>query len=328
MNNLNETVGLRIESTNPSHLSTNVNVWHGITITFSSDVDPSTLAKNVAVFEDYDNIYENIESLKDYSKYSVVGGSITYSDRVMTFTPNEKFKTSTKYIMVVNNKITDITGNVLVQKSVIVFTTEETESYPQCKFTTPKYGLITGFVPEFSWEDQGAPSYQFQMSKNNTFELLLFEKFVTEPKIKPDVSLNEGMYFARVKSETGEWSDVHQIFIKPITDAVVASEDTPEFMNFEEFMDGLKEPIEILEQFPENGTGNISLKTNIFYIKIKGRIDIDQLDLTDCYVYGESIDEDHDEYAHGNVDGEWTTVYDVTQDVTYIIFTPAEIGEE
>ena len=63
MNNLNETVGLRIESTNPSHLSTNVNVWHGITITFSSDVDPSTLAKNVAVFEDYDNILSTVSSV-------------------------------------------------------------------------------------------------------------------------------------------------------------------------------------------------------------------------------------------------------------------------
>lgn len=42
-----------------------------------------------------------------------------------------------------------------------------------------------------------------------------------------------------------------QIFIKIITDAVIANEDTPELMHFDEFIEGLEEPIEVLEFFPK-----------------------------------------------------------------------------
>jgi hypothetical protein len=325
MNNNNETLGLRIESTNPSHLDTNVNVWNGIKITFTSDIDPSTLASNIVVFKDYNNIYKNIESLKDYSKYGVVNGSVSYADKVVTFTPSDKFETNMRYILVVNNKIADITGNILSKKYVVAFTTETVESFPKSEFTAPKYGLLTGIVPEFSWKDLGAPSYEFQLSKNNSFELLLFDESVVGTSITPNINYEEGAYFARVKAERGEWSDAHQIFIKPITDAVVAKEDTPNILNYDEFMDGLKEPLEILEVFPAENSGNISLKTNIIYIKIKGRIDISQINLHDCYVIGESIDEEHDEYAHGIIDGDWSVVYDVSEDITYIIFTPAEL---
>ena len=322
MNNQNETLGLRIESTNPSHNDTEVNVWHGITITFTSDIDPSTLAKNLVVFKDYNNIYKNIESLKDYSKYGVVNGSVSYADKVATFTPSERFETGMRYILIVNNKISDITGNVLANKYVTAFTTETIESFPKSEFTAPKYGLITGIVPEFSWKDLGAPSYEFQMSKNNSFELLLFEETVTGTSITPDVEYEEGMYFARVKAERGEWSDVHQIFIKPIMDAVVAMEDTPDIINYEDFMEGLKEPLEVLEEFPTDGSGNISLKTNIIYIKINGRVEPSSLNISDCYVYGTSIDEENEDYSHGIVSGTWSVVYDVSQNVTYIIFTP------
>lgn len=328
MNNQNETIGLRVLSVSPSHTESNVNVNSTIDVTFSSDINPSTLVKNIVVFEDYNKTYKNTDSLKDYSKYSVVKGSINYSDKVLTYTPEKPFNANSSYIIVLNDKIADIIGNQLVQKYVFVFYTEQVASYGRCEITSPKYGTITNSIPEFVWVNQKSPSYIFQISKNNSFELLLldevipgneYEDFIT---YSPSFDAKEGMYFIRVKSENGEWSDTHQIFIKPITDAVIAQEDTSEMLAFEDFMENIKEPIVVLERFPDVDTVNNSLKTNIFYIKIKGKIDESRINLDNCYVYGESLDDEHEEYSHTNITGKWSIIYDSYYDATYIIFTP------
>ena len=76
-------------------------------------------------------------------------------------------------------------------------------------------------------------------------------KITTTIEHKPDIKFEEGLYHIRVKSENGEWSDTHQIFIKPIVDAIVSSQDAPEMMMFEDFFEGIEEPLEILEYFPD-----------------------------------------------------------------------------
>lgn len=328
MNNQNETVGLRVLSVSPSHSESNVNVNSTIDVTFTSDINPSTLTKNIVVFEDYNKVYKNANSLKDYSKYAVVKGSINYKDRVLTYTPEKPFNTNSSYIVVLNDKIADIIGNTLVQKYISVFYTEKVASYPRCEIVSPQYGNITSEIPTFKWHNQKSPSYVFQISKNNSFELLLLDEVIPGNEYEDDISYTpefnaqEGMYFIRVKSENGEWSDTHQIFIKPITDAVVAQEDTPEMLAFDDFFDGLVDPVEILEYFPQPNSINNSLKTNIIYIKIKGKLDESRINLDDCYIYGESLDDDHEEYSHESISGSWSVVYDSYYDVTYIIFTP------
>lgn len=333
MNNTNETIGLRVLNISPNHQSSNVNVNNNIEITFSSDINPATFVKNIVILEDYNKIYKNINSLKDYSKYSVVKGSISYKDRVLTYTPNEPFKTDSCYIVMLGDEIADITGNKMIKKHVSCFYTESVASFPRCEIISPKYGSITNAIPEFVWKNQCSESYIFQVSKNNSFELLLYNKVIPGNKIEenmkhtPEFNAEEGMYYVRIQSENGEWSDTHEIFIKAITDAVIAEQDIPEMMHLDEFLEGIQEPIEILEYFPSEDSINIGLKTNIVYIKIKGKVDEDRLHLEDCYVYGESFDEEHEEYAHETVDGTWTVVYDSYFDVTYVIFTPEILDE-
>ena len=333
MNNTNESIGLRVLNISPNHQSSNVNVNSEIQITFSADINPASFNKNIVILEDYNKIYKNINSLKDYSQYSVVKGSVSYKDRVLTYTPNEPFHTDTCYVVMLSDGITDITGNKMIKKHVSCFYTESVASFPRCEIVSPKYGSIVNAIPEFVWKNQYSESYCFQISKTNTFELLLYNEIIPGNKIEenmrhtPVFNAEEGMYYIRIKSENGEWSDIHQIFIKAVTDAVVAEEDTPEMFHLDEFLEGLEEPIEILEYFPADGTINKSLKTNIIYIKIKGKVDEDRLHLEECYVYGESFDEEHEEYAHEVVDGKWTVIYDSYFDVTYIIFTPVNIDD-
>ena len=333
MNNTNESIGLRVLNISPNHQSSNVNVNSEIQITFSADINPASFNKNIVILEDYNKIYKNINSLKDYSQYSVVKGSVSYKDRVLTYTPNEPFHTDTCYVVMLSDGITDITGNKMIKKHVSCFYTESVASFPRCEIVSPKYGSIVNAIPEFVWKNQYSESYCFQISKTNTFELLLYNEIIPGNKIEenmrhtPAFNAEEGMYYIRIKSENGEWSDIHQIFIKAVTDAVVAEEDTPEMFHLDEFLEGLEEPIEILEYFPADGTINNSLKTNIIYIKIKGKVDEDRLHLEECYVYGESFDEEHEEYAHEIVNGKWTVIYDSYFDVTYIIFTPVNIDD-
>ena len=332
MNNQNETLGLRVLSVSPSHLDSNVNVNSNIDVTFTSDINPSTLTKNIVVFEDYNKVYKNANSLKDYSKYSVVKGTISYKDKILTYTPEKPFNPNSSYILVLNDKITDIIGNQLTKKCISVFYTEKVASYGRCEITSPKYGNITNSIPVFTWKNQKSPSYVFQISKNNSFETLILNEVIPgneyeeEISYEPSFNAQEGMYFIRVKSENGEWSDTHQIFIKPITDAVIAEEDTSELESFEDFFENLAEPVVILEQFPNPNSVNNSLKTNIIYIKIKGKIDESRIDLNECYIYAESLDDDHEEYTHENISGSWSIIYDSYYDATYIIFTPDSLN--
>ena len=333
MNNTNETVGLRVLTISPNHHASDVNVNSVIDITFSSDINPASFVKNIVVLEDYNKIYKNINSLKDYSQYSVVKGGISYRDKVLTFTPEEPFHTNSCYVVMLNDGIADITGNKMGKKHVSCFYTESVASYPPCEIISPKYGCIVNAIPEFSWENQCAESYIFQVSKSNSFELLLCDEIILGNRIEdvlkftPVFNAEEGIYHARVKAENGEWSNVHQFFVKAITDAVIAQEDTPEMLHLDEFLDGLEEPIEILEYFPADGSINNNLKTNIIYIKIKGKVDEEKLKLDDCYVYGDSFDEEHEEYAHETVDGKWAIIYDSYFDVTYVIFTPVSLDD-
>lgn len=331
MNNTNETIGLKVLSVSPAQKESDVNVNSTIDIAFSSDINPATLMKNVVVLEDVNRIYKSVNSLKDYSKYAVVKGNVSYADKVLNFTPLKPFKVNTCYIVMLNDGISDIIGNRLVSKHISCFYTELQASKPPVKIKSPKYGCITSEIPIFEWKNQGVAAYRFQVSKKNTFEVLLYDEVVPGNEVDetithtPDFNAIEGMYFIRVKADTGDWSDVHQIFIKPITDAVVAEQDTPELQNLDEFLDGLTDPIEILEYFPTPGSVNNTLKTNIIYIKIKGKVDEGRISFEDCSVFGESTDEEIEEYAHEEVEGVWSIVYDSYFDVTYIIFTPVSL---
>ena len=329
MNNGNETLGLSVISTIPEAHQTNVNVNKPIEIKFSGDINKSTLNNSIIVFEDYDGVYNGITSLKSSEKFNIVKGTLTYADRVIKFTPKQPLNIDTRYIVVLNNTIIDITGNRLLNKFVFAFNTEITKSYPKCEIVSPSFGIISTVIPEIQWKSQQAPSYIIQISKSNKFEVLLHESFVVNEEdtdvisFTPNISYKEGIYYVRVKSEGGEWSDPCQFFIKEITDAVIAEDDQSEEMYLADFLNSIEDELEILEMFPADNSLNNSLKTNIFYIKIKGEIDENQLDLSDFIITGEAFDEEDDvSYEHDEINGSWTVVYDSNYDCTYIIFTP------
>lgn len=324
MNNGNETLGLTVISTKPTAHETCVNVNSPIEITFSADLNKSTLNNSIVIFEDINGVYNGATSLKDSSKFNIVKGSLSYANRVAKFVPKEPFKENMKYIVVLNNTILDITGIKLIKKFIFAFNTEVVASYGKCNIIEPEYGKIFDKIPTIKWESLGAPSYIIQISKLNTFETLIFEQFTTDNEFTLDNLNNnykEGLYYIRVKAEGGEWSDPCQFFIKEITDAIVSTEDQSEEIYLQDFLDGLEDEIEILEVFPKDGSLLNSLKTNIFYIKLNGIIEASRIDIKNCFIEAELYDEEDDDisYQHKTLGGNWTIIHDTEYNCTYLV---------
>lgn len=334
MNTEQGLTGIRVLSTSPSLTETRVSVHRDIQIEFSMDVNPITIKGRVVVLRDFNRVYKNLESLKDYAQYAPVKGDVSYKEKVVTFTPEEPLEPDMGYIIMVNTGIASITGEQLKGLFVSTFFTEKTASYGRVEILKPKYGCISEYFPVFTWKNNLSPSYMFQISKANTFEVLSFEGYAiggTDSEIieyKPDFVPMEGIYYVRVRAEGSEWGNVHQIFIKATTDAVIANEDA--VPDLSEFLENLEEPVEILEVFPADGTYNISLKINVAYVKIKGRYQNEDFYFPMCGLVGSSFNEDleSDAQEHGEVEGTWTVVYDEYFDVTYLIFTPVPLDAE
>mgnify|MGYP006990147902 CR=1 FL=1 len=136
-----------------------------------------------------------------------------YPDVIHTLFSDEPFHTDTCYVIMLNDGIRDITGNIMMKKHISCFYTEAIASYPRVEIISPKYGIISDTIPEFVWKNQCSSSYKFQISKSNDFELLLYDEMIPGNRIKetishtPDFHAEEGMYHIRIQSENGEWSD-------------------------------------------------------------------------------------------------------------------------
>lgn len=325
--------GLRVMNVIPDDLMKNVNVHSEISIEFDSDLNLGSVKGNIVVLEDPNQVYKTVSDLQDTSKFTPVSGGLKYSDQTLVFTPNDTLKTNTVYIIIANSKITDILGNHLNKTLISTFTTEAVASYKKVSIVGPKYGEIVSSLPEIVWKNVGAPSYFIEFAKMNSFEVLCFQGIVpwTEEDLLsylPTFNVTEGIYYVRIKPEnSAEWSDPLQFFIKPITDALVATEDEP--MDLREFMSGLEAPLEILEVFPPEDSVNVSLKTNMMFIRIRGKIDEDDINFQRSFVQGLIFSEtDSVETEHLDVNGSWSIVYDGYYDETYVIFTPISLEEK
>lgn len=182
MNNGNDSMGITVVTTVPEAHQCDIAVDTKIQLTFSADLNRSTLNNCMVVFEDYKGIYNGVSSLKNSIDFNIVKGALTYDNRTITFTPEKELQVDTRYIVVVNNTIKDITGSPMLKKYIFAFSTEIAKSFGACEIISPKYGSINSSIPEIHWKDLEAPSYIVQISKSNQFESLLFECFIVPDK--------------------------------------------------------------------------------------------------------------------------------------------------
>ncbi len=82
-----------------------------IEIEFDEDINPSSVTPSTVYIEDSNN--------------NIIQGTLLYSNKIITFTPNQNFEYITTYNVFVTNGIEDTSGNTLQTGTVFSFTTED-----------------------------------------------------------------------------------------------------------------------------------------------------------------------------------------------------------
>jgi len=96
-------------ATNPANGATAVGVNSALTITFSEAMDPATISTATILLQDSTN--------------SSLSGSVTYMDKVATFTPSDNLQGLASYTVTITTGVRDIAGNALATAYTSTFTT-------------------------------------------------------------------------------------------------------------------------------------------------------------------------------------------------------------
>jgi len=328
-----ETMGLRVESMTPAMQSIGVDVHEDIRIRFNSDLDTGSIIGNLVVLSDPGLHFVNLASM-DRSQYETVQGKASYDDRTIIFSPTNPLAENRRYLVFIRaGGLTDVLGRGLATDFVGIFYTESSATGAKPTFLSPRFGTISSEIPVFTWGDEQTKAYTFQLSREETFETLLCDELLinnvgeyAKSEYLPSLNLTEGLYYARVKAVNGHWSDPIQFFIKREVQEVVSREDAYEDLFLGDLDASFVAPIEVLEMFPDDKSFGVSLKTNVVYIKMVGRIGTSDVDFENSYLYGSPFDEEDEDEPQGPVAGEWTLIYDEARDVSYLVFSPVERG--
>lgn len=328
-----ETIGLKVENITPYQNAIDVDVNSSINISFNAELNTGTIIGNISVLEDSEMLYDKSNGIGAKNRYTLVRGSVSYKDRIITFKPSKPLNEDSRYLICVKeNGITDICGNKLPKEYIGVIYTESKATISAVNILSPKFGCICQEVPQFTWGDKQTKGYVYQLSREETFETLIVDKVIkndtsdyAKTSYKPTIILPEGLYYVRVKSINGHWSEPLQFFIKKSNQGSVTSEDVTEQSILQELDDTFDRPLDVLEVFPHDSSVQVDTKINIMYVKLTGKVRAEDIDFDNTFVSGELFDPEDTSKEHGVVDGDWTVIYDKHKDESYIVFTPKEL---
>ena len=330
MNNNLMLYGLDVIQISPNPYQPDVNVNASIRIVFNGELNESTVFGNIFILEDTNNVYKG-DKVIDVTKYKQIPGSLVYGNKVVLFTPETPLIKETRYIIYIPARtIKEILGKRMELDYVSYFVTETVASLPPSTIVFPKPGAVIDKIQGVVWETQNVQMYVVEISKQPTFEHMVFNQMTENPSVDSDgnvsldvsnVDLPEGLYYVRVRAANGVFGEPTMFFIKTEDKIPVSTEDI-------RYIDVAEEPfqeeIEVLEVFPEDGFSNVATNLKIMYVKLNQVIPPELASQIVCSVTGELSDEDDMDsiVPHGDMIGTWTLVNDATMNESYIIFTP------
>lgn len=316
LNNI-ETLGLKVESIRPSANKKEVETNTKIYVKFNADVMSSTIVGNIALYEDTDGLF-NGEI--DTNKLTRINGNISYESKTIIFTPKNELSENKQYIVIVRkNGIKDIIGRSLLVDNVFTFFTKANKALETPTILNPKNAdtIREDLIIEFTNTHN---VYNVQISTNIEFDTYVVDDIVNSSNnstvtYSPDKTLEDGLYYIRVKAMGGLFSDTVQCVIGRNI-GLVSKEDYNDLLV--EF-DGSR-VMNMLEAFPVSDKLSGVNLANI-YLKFEGEITIDDINFNKSYLLGELFDEtDIDDIEEaGYIDPKIITVYDKEEDVTYIV---------
>ena len=205
-----------------------------IKISFTRDLDKSSVARNVLIIEDLSG---NIETIEDLSKkvlsfssgkmsysnpFKPVQGIIEYNDKVITFIPNSMLEIDKSYCIIVRSNITSIYDEKLSRDYLFRFNTKGDSIIPENKINPPLIEYPTNFsilssLSEVSVaSDNTEDGVYVQISTSDEFNNIVFEfkSYYYNNKIAINKKLEDNNYYLRVKTLKSEWSDPINFYIQ------------------------------------------------------------------------------------------------------------------
>ena len=320
------TLGLRVETVAPGMYATNVRVDSELKIKFNSELNTDLVPNNFFILKDIDKKYirDNILNIEDYE---VVEGLVTYKDKTLIFKPSNQLEEKTRYIIYINTKVADILGNPMLLDYVSYFDTEDSKSIDKPAILEPANNSILQSLNKVIISEVDTYRYVVQISKQPTFEIVVYEEIVDGCNLEREFNLGDGLYYIRARAENGEYGDPIVFSIKTYRSTTPTEDDFDEDFIYEPYDEKI---LELIETVPALKEVQVNPKQKLMYMKFNEIIPIEDIDFYEAIVYGNYTDED-DQFdedletnatLHGDVQGSFCVVYDDENEETYIFFLP------
>lgn len=323
------TLGLRVETVNPGMYATNVRVDSVIEVKFNSELNLDLVPDNFLILKDTNRKYIRDNNLI-VEDYEILEGLVTYKDKTIFFKPANQLDEKTRYIIYVKKKVADILGNCMVLDYISYFDTEEIRSIERPNIIEPANNSILQSLDKVVISEVDTYRYVVQISKQPTFEIVVYEQIVDGANLEREFNLGDGLYYIRARAENGEYGDATVFSIKTHRSTTPTEEDFDEDFIYEPYDEKI---LELIETLPALKEIQVNPKTNLMYMKFNQIIPAEEIDFYEAIVYGNYTDED-DQFdedlesnstLHGDVQGSFCIVYDDENEETYIFFLPESL---
>jgi hypothetical protein len=331
--------------TDPKRFATNVHVAAKITIGFDSDIEKTSIAGNIHL---YNSAGKPIEV------------RCSYREKVVTVTPREKLSSEETYRVVVqgdNNPagsirrgIHSIIGTYMQGDYEFVFTTKNQLDSLENIVDGYPHDIVINVQPEFRYhiaELTGAETavVEIQLSKTKVFDNVLWTGTGTpedgKKGIKCGIVLTDAVYYWRarvVRAENqGTWSDSFQFHLNTIPRVPVVEDDTiPLDPVFPSDWD-ISAPV-VLTTYPDDNQAAVPLNQQVIAVVIDGLIPVEQIDFDSIYLTcepnisftnaGEGAKLNYrTKFDHDDIMGDIDVVYNTHDNTTTLILKLSALPE-
>lgn len=191
--------------TSPNNGDTDIEPTAPIKVWFNHDLNPGTVTAATLM-------------LFDITNSVVVSGTVEYSQKVMTFIPNQPLSLSTQYQIVIiggDVGIKDVFGSTMMQNYQVVFFTAGSTLVATPLITIPADRTLISQPFTVAWTGSQAP-YDVQIALDAAFQsiywpvsgddLSVVQASEDGGSLIPGRTFADGFYYVRVRSEGGAWS--------------------------------------------------------------------------------------------------------------------------
>lgn len=256
-----------IVKTDPINGESNIPTSQIIKVYFGSDMDVSSLQANVFITDNGGN--------------SIPIG-LFYEDRVLSVSPTAGswLSNTDYYVAIVGDDILEPGSSYRGVRSVLGYpmagtfnftfrtVASATLSAPKASGISPAYqSVVTESPVLLSWPAvEGTQKYEVKLSQFSTMDPLLWSGIVADIVVRPEVNLDEGTYYWRVRAinsagTPGDWSEAFIFGISLYPENPVVPEDSEVIL-----------PEEIIT-YPEDGWANVSTNLRCITAVVPATID-------------------------------------------------------